>query len=87
MPAIEAIDAAEVDAELEEYEGEIRSFAQGARAAATALLKNGAPNPAAKWADVYLKSMRLVDEMRSRRREIEHEQELLAHERQMRGRN
>lgn len=90
IPPPEAIEAAGADLELEEYEGEVRAFAIGARKAAIALLSGDAekeiePSPvvAAKWADVYLKSMRLVGEMRDRRmvreddiREMEHEREM-----------
>jgi len=85
LPPPEAIEAAEADHELEEYEGEVRQFAIGARSAAIKLLAGIDPQPAvaAKWGDIYLKSMRLVGEMRDRRltreddiREMEHEREM-----------
>jgi hypothetical protein len=83
MPAIEVIEATQVDAGLEEYEGEVREFAKGARLASIELLKLAAPNPAAKWADIYLKSMRLVSEMRDQRLARESDAQEIAHEREM----
>ena len=83
-PVADAV-GAEVVEGPSEHEDEIREFAKGCRLSAVELLKLAEPNSAAKWGDLYLKSMRLVDEMRQRRLAIENDEREIAHEREMSG--
>lgn len=83
-PVTAALEAEIADAD-DEYESEIREFAKGCRLSAVELLKLAEPNPAAKWGDLYLKSMRFVDDLRQRRLQAEQDEREMEHEREISG--
>ena len=83
VPAVDVLEAAPTGDEADEDELELREFAKGCRLSCIEMLKLAAPNPAAKFGDLYIKTKRLIDEMKQRRVAIEQDEREMEHEREM----